>query len=136
MNLQRALIRGAYVILVLCLLSPLEGCVPEASVQWTIASDKRNATPFDEDIKALGKMLDALGYVERSTANLSKVNYFSLLQSGRIKVMLTWSQDNTIRVRLIEGGVKEFSSLGMQQMASIAGELKKQFGHERITFTE
>jgi hypothetical protein len=136
MNLPLILFRGAYLIAIFVLLLPLEGCVPEASVQWTMSSDKKNTTSVNEDIEDLGKMLGALGYIEKGTGNLSNVNYFSYLQSGRIKVMLTWSQENTIPVRLIEGGVKEFSSQGRQQMTLINDELNRKFGLERITHTK
>lgn len=136
MNLRRVLIRGIGVVFILSLLLPLEGCVPAASVQWTIVSDKKNATPVNEDVEALGKILDALGYVKQDIGNLPKVNYFSSSQSDRLTVTLLWSQDSPIKIRLMESGVKELSSLGNQQIILINEELNKKFGIERVTFTK
>jgi len=123
----------------------MSGCVPSVAVEWTVLP-KQGTTDSEQDIERLRQLLNALGYVKegeerRPSGPLVRysglvVESFSFPMSrGRINVKLAQEASGTTYLMLAEGGERQFSSMGRQQVTLIAEGLEKEFGHDRVVLT-
>lgn len=134
---RRRVIRAVLSICAVSLFLALSGCVPGAIVEWTIAPNERSSAST-QDLERLRQLLGALGYVKGGAGSSSMPNaeFFSSSASDRFNIALLPEGNGAIRVKLIEHGAKELSSIGRQQMALVAETLDKEFGRARITLTQ
>lgn len=134
---RRRVVRGMFAFAVCALLLPLSGCVPGAIIEWAITPDHRMLAS-GQDIERLRQLLSTLGYVKADSGSRSKLNaeFFSFATSQRINVALLPDSNGAIRLKLVEHGEKQLSSMGRQQVALITDGLERAFGHDRIVLTQ
>jgi len=134
---RRRVVRGAFTFVVCALLLPLSGCVPGAIVEWTIAPE-HGVSASGQDIERLRRLLNTLGYVKADEDSRSGLGaeFFSFATSQRFNVALLPDANGAIRLKLVEHGEKQLSSMGRRQMTLIADGLEIEFGRNRVVLTQ
>lgn len=134
---RRYIIRGIPAFIVSGLLWSLSGCVPGVIVEWTIVPE-HGVSAFGQEIERLRRLIIALGYVAAGRDSRSGLGaeFFSLASSQRYDVALLPDTNGAIRIKLVEHGERQLSSMGRRQMTLISDALETEFGRDRVMLTQ
>ena len=123
-------------LLAFLMVVPLVGCVPAATVEWKISS-KSGTVAMAHDVQRVREILLRIGYSKLAPGTnadaLPRADFFVSIKSQRLNIALSWDSQDSVLVKLSEGGEAKLSALGLQEIESISAEFEREFGKSRVS---